>query len=102
MEERFYELALKKLAGRTSEDEVRELDDLIGKNPDLREEFDQLALEVPAIKDLIPVVKDAELGVEEIPEFEKNALLIEVREVFDTDEKIIEAESVSLSRWVEL
>ena len=94
MEERFQELAMLKLAGRASTEESSELDKLLSENPDFRAEFAQLQREIPAIKDLIPMVHVAATSDEEAPAYEKTAFLTEVGEIFD---KPAEANENSIS-----
>ena len=110
MEEKFYNLAFKKLAGRASEEESRELDELLAQNPKLQGEYDQLAREIPAVKELIPLVKEPGSSGDELPEYEKNLLMAEVRDTFEAKDSATETtpetddqregESFGLWGWV--
>jgi hypothetical protein len=82
MEERFQELAMLKLAGRASAEESSELEKLLSENESFRAEYDQLEKEIPAIKDLIPMVKSPETSDEEVPTYERTAFLTDVGEIF--------------------
>ena len=82
MEERFQELAMLKLAGRASKEESSELEKLLSENASFRAEYDQLQKEIPAIKDLIPMLKSPETSDEEVPSYEKTAFLTDVGEIF--------------------
>ena len=99
MEERFQELAMLKLAGRASTEESSELDKLLSENPDFRAEFGQLQREIPAIKDLIPMVQAPETSDEEVPAYEKTAFLTEVGEIFGKPESEAPKEDSSQSNY---
>lgn len=85
MEDKFHELALEKLAGRASAEESRKLGEYLGQDPALQAEYERLKLEVQAAKDLIPLIKETDSDSEDLPEYEKNMLMAEVRSVFSPD-----------------
>lgn len=87
MEDRFHELAMLKLAERASKEESSELDGLLADSPEFRAEYELLQKEVPAIKELIPMVKTPETSDEEMPVYEKTALLTEIEEIFGKQEQ---------------
>jgi len=88
MEDRFQELAMLKLAGKASGKESSELEKLLSDNPDFRAEYEQLQKEIPAIKDLIPLVQTPETSDGEVPDYEKTAFLTEVGEIFGKPENV--------------
>tara|TARA_B100000029_G_scaffold98095_1_gene88328 strand:- start:77 stop:1102 length:1026 start_codon:yes stop_codon:yes gene_type:complete len=90
MEEKFYDLALKKLSGRASEEELSELEELLSQDSSLQEKYDQLAKETSAVKELIPLIKQPVQKDDELPEYEKNLLLDEVRETFEAKDSTAE------------
>ena len=75
-------MALEKLAGRASAEESRKLGEYLGQDPALQAEYERLKLEVQAAKDLIPLIKETDSDSEDLPEYEKNMLMAEVRSVF--------------------
>ena len=85
MEDKFHELALEKLTGRASAEESRKLGEYLGQDPALQAEYERLKLEVQAAKDLIPLIKETDSDSEDLPEYEKNMLMAEVRSVFSPD-----------------
>ena len=78
MEEKFYDLAFKKLSGRASGEELRELDELLTQDSELQGKYDQLARELPIVKELSPLLEEPGDSSDELPEFEKSRLMDEV------------------------
>ena len=87
MENRFNELAMLKIAGRASAEESAELEQLLADNPDLKEAFEGMQRDFPAVKDLLPMLRNPENSDEEMPEYVKNSLMMEVKRNFGVGEE---------------
>jgi hypothetical protein len=59
----------------------------LADSPEFRAEYELLQKEVPAIKELIPMVKTPETSDEKMPVYGKTALLTEIEEIFGKQEQ---------------
>jgi len=57
--DRFFDLAMMKIAGHASTPELDELERLLVEKPELGEEYEQLARESRLMMELIPMIREA-------------------------------------------
>jgi hypothetical protein len=60
--DRFFDLAMMKIAGQASLPELDELERLFVQKPELRKEFERLAQESCLMLELIPMIREAQIA----------------------------------------
>ena len=80
--DRFFDLAMMKIAGQSSDAELSELEKLLAQEPGLKEEYEQLAQESRLLNELIPMAKATQATEGEFPEWARPNLQLEVKEAF--------------------
>jgi len=79
-DERFFDLAMKVIAGQCTDAERAELDTLLAREPELRTEFERLQADVRMAKDTLPLVDAAQATAGELPAYARRRLQTKVRE----------------------
>jgi hypothetical protein len=81
-DERFFDLAMKVIAGQASDAERVELDTLLTREPELRAEFAALQADARVTKDALPLVNAVEATAGELPAYARGRLQTKVRQTF--------------------
>ena len=79
-DERFFNLAMKAIARQDTEAERAELDALMARAPELKQEFERLQADVRTAKDTLPLVEAAQATTGELPAYARGRLQTKVRE----------------------
>jgi len=79
-DERFFDLAMKVIAGQSSDAERAELDTLLAREPKLRAEFATLQADAHVTKDALPLVNAVEATGREFPAYARERLQTKVRQ----------------------
>ena len=79
-DERFFNLAMKVIAGQASDAERAELDTLLAREPKLRAEFATLQADAHVTKDALPLVNAVEATGGEFPAYARERLQTKVRQ----------------------
>lgn len=82
-DERFHELAHKALGKEATPAEQRELRALIAEKPALKEQLEQMSIEVSAVREILPLLEDIEHPQHDIPRPPMQRLQREVQKVFE-------------------
>jgi outer membrane protein assembly factor BamB len=97
--DRFFDLAMTKIAGQSSDAELSELEKLMAQEPGLKEEYEQLAQESRLLDELIPMAKATQATEGEFPEWARPNLQLEVQKIFKPDEEKETAQSLFWSKF---
>ncbi len=84
--ERFFDLAMKVIARQASDAERAELDGLVSREPELKEEFERLQAGVRAAKDALPLVNAMQATAGELPGYARGRLQTKVRQTLGRPE----------------
>jgi hypothetical protein len=87
MEDEFNSLAMKELAGKSTPEESRQLEELMDGNPELKLDFEAMRKEFPAAMDLFSMIPDSGAEKEEMPEYVRNLLQGEVQRTFGDQQR---------------
>ena len=79
-DERFFDLAMKVIAGHAVDTERAELDALLARQPQLKTEFERLQADVRTAKDALPLVEAAQATAGELPSYARGRLQTKVRQ----------------------
>ena len=85
--DRFFDLAMMKIAEQASDAELTELDGLLAADASLRDEYDRLAAESQLLKEMIPLAEATQSAEGEFPEYARANLQMEVREALGRPEE---------------
>ena len=86
-DQRFFDLAMKAIAGQVADVERAELDALLGREPELKTEFARLQAEVRFMWEVLPLVNATEATTGEFPAYARERLQTKVRQTFGRPEK---------------
>jgi len=78
-DERFFDLAMKVIAGQGTDAEHAELDALLAREPEMRAEFARLQADVRVAKDALPLVDATQTATGELPAYARGRLQTKVR-----------------------
>ncbi len=79
-DERFFDLAMKVIAGQGTDAERAELDALLAREPKLRAEFERMQADVRVAKDALPLVDATQAATGELPAYARGRLQTKVRQ----------------------
>ena len=79
-DQRFFDLAMKTLAGQSSEAERAELEALAARQPALKAEWDRLQADARLAKDILPLTEASESATGEFPSYARERLQTKVRQ----------------------
>lgn len=79
-DQRVFDLAMKVIARQATDTERAELDALLARAPELREEFARLEADVRVAKDALPLVNAAQASAGELPGYARGRLRTKVRQ----------------------
>ncbi len=79
-DQRFFDLAMKVIAGQATEAERAELDALLAREPESKAEFERLQADVRVVKETLPLVSATEGVVGELPAYARERLQTKVRQ----------------------
>ena len=79
-DERFFDLAMKVIAGQSSDAERAELDALLARQPELRAEFARLQAEAPVAKEALLLVQATEATAGQLPGYARGRLRTKVQQ----------------------
>jgi hypothetical protein len=79
-DDRFLDLAMKSIAGKTTDSESQELESWLNTNPSARQEFARLIVEAKLAKQLLPLVDALEAEGAELPGYARNRLQSKVKQ----------------------
>lgn len=79
-DERFFDLAMKVIAGQATDAERAELDALLAREPKLRAEFTRLHADARVAKDALPLVDATQATTGELPAYARGRLQTKVRQ----------------------
>jgi outer membrane protein assembly factor BamB len=98
---RFFDLAMMKIAGQATDAELAELDGLLAADASLQGEYDRLAAESRLLKEALPLAEATQATEGEFPEWARPNLQLEVQNTFrkTDDERVLrELEMRALAR----
>jgi hypothetical protein len=81
-DDRFFDLAVKAIAGQATEVERAELDGLLAREPELRTEFARLQADARVAKDVLPLLDATQATTGELPAYAHGRLQTKVRQTF--------------------
>ena len=101
-DQRWFDLAMKVIAGQATDVERAELDALLAREPEMRAEFARLEEDVRATKDALPLVDATLATTGELPPYARGRLQTKVRQTLGgpAAEKEAHRDSASGWRWV--
>jgi hypothetical protein len=102
-DQRFFDLAMKVIAGQATDAERADLDALLAREPALRAEFTRLEADARVAKDVLPLVAACTSSTGQFPAYARERLLTTVRQTLGRPESAAEEPSRSLAwgwRWV--
>ena len=79
-DQRWFDLAMKVIAGQATDVERAELDALLAREPEMRAEFARLEEDVRATKDALPLVDATLATTGELPPYARGRLQTKVRQ----------------------
>ena len=79
-EDHFFDLAMKVIARQATEAERAELDALLGRQPELKTEFERLQADMHLAREVLPLVNAAQATASELPAYARGRLQTKVRE----------------------
>jgi anti-sigma factor RsiW len=80
-DERFFDLAMKAMAGQATDPERAELDALLAREPAMRAEFARLQKDARLAKDALPLVDATKMAGDKLPAYARGRLQTKVRQV---------------------
>jgi hypothetical protein len=86
-DQRFFDLAMKAIAGQATDGERAELDAFFVRGPELKMEFARLQAEVCIIREVLPLVNATEATTGEFPAYARERLQTVVRQTLGRPEK---------------
>jgi hypothetical protein len=86
-DQRFFDLAMKAIAGQVTDAERAELDALFVRGPELKTEFARLQAEVRFMREVLPLVNATEATTGEFPAYARERLQTVVRQTLGRPEK---------------
>ena len=86
-DQRFFDLAMKAIAGHAMDAERAELDELLAREPKSKTEFVRLQAEVRFMRELLPLVNATEATTGEFPAYARERLQTKVRQTLGRPEK---------------
>ena len=91
-DEQFFDLAMKALARQCTDAERAELEALLARTPELKEEFERLQAEVRVVKEALPLVNATEALGGEFPAYARGRLQSKVRQTLGHPEAVSPAQ----------
>jgi hypothetical protein len=85
-DQRFFDLAMKAIARQATDAERAELDALLAREPELRDEFARLQGDVRLAKDVLPLVDATRAAAGELPAWARGRLQTKVRQTLGRPE----------------
>ena len=79
-DDHFFDLAMKVIARQATEAERAELDALLGRQPELKTEFERLQADMHLAREVLPLVNAAQATASELPAYARGRLQTKVRE----------------------
>ena len=79
-DDRFFDLAMKIIAGQATEAERAELDALVARQPELKAELERLRADVRLAREVLPLANATEATAPELPAYARGRLQTKVRE----------------------
>src|SRR5438552_3766878 len=89
-DQRFFDLAMKVIAGQSSSAERAELDALIAAQPELKEQFEQLRAEARTAREVVPLLDATGAKAGELPAYARGRLQTKVRQALGGPQPIAE------------
>ena len=102
-DQRFFDLAMKVIAGQATDAERADLDALLAREPALRAEFTRLEADARVAKDVLPLVAACTSSTGQFPAYARERLQTTVRQTLGRPESAAEEPDRSLAwgwRWV--
>ena len=102
-DQRFFDLAMKVIAGQATDAERADLDALLAREPALRAEFTRLEADARVAKEVLPLVAACTSSTGQFPAYARERLQTTVRQTLGRPESAAEEPSRSLAwgwRWV--
>lgn len=91
-DDRFFDLALKVIAGHCSDPERAELDALFKRRPELKAEFERLQADVGLAREVLPLVNATEATAPELPAYARKRLQTKVRQTLGRPQAAVGAD----------
>ena len=98
-DERFFDLAMKRIADQATAEERAELDAALASKPELKADFDRLRAEARLAKEVLPVIAATEATAGELPGYARERLQTKVRQTLGRPTAEKEPDHALALRW---